>query len=363
MTGRVGICYIYNMELRKIEEVTVKGVPLADILEEHKMWLANRAGGRRAELSNADLNWVDLHSVNLRGAMLDGARLTYSTISDCILSDASMERAILYKANITHSRIDSAVLRLATMDDCSITNTSMENANMDGANMKHAKIDSSSMKNAVLTDTTLDGAAIKRSVFSYAKMHRASLNACTFENDNMDHTLMDYCRGVSAVFMSCSMPYICMSGVYMPSAKFICCNMDSAELRMATLNGVEFTETDMEYASLEDTVMDESELIRKGKILDAPVTGYKKTRCGDILEAEIPAGAIVFSINNQKCRTNRARIVNTGGKVLRSFYKPSFTYSEGQEIVIPDFNLQYNAECAPGFHFFRTKEEAEAYEY
>jgi predicted nuclease of restriction endonuclease-like RecB superfamily len=28
---------------------------------------------------------------------------------------------------------------------------------------------------------------------------------------------------------------------------------------------------------------------------------------------------------------------------------------------IKDFNLMYNIECASGFHFFRTREEAEKY--
>ena len=33
----------------------------------------------------------------------------------------------------------------------------------------------------------------------------------------------------------------------------------------------------------------------------------------------------------------------------------------GKKIMIDDFNLMYNVECASGFHFFRTREEAENY--
>ena len=51
-----------------------------------------------------------------------------------------------------------------------------------------------------------------------------------------------------------------------------------------------------------------------------------------------------------------------GGKeLLHSRYDDSFEYTLGKEIVIEDFNLMYNVECASGFHFFRTKEEAENY--
>ena len=101
---------------------------------------------------------------------------------------------------------------------------------------------------------------------------------------------------------------------------------------------------------------------RLGKVLDEPLTGYKKTREGVVITAEIPAGAIVFCINGSKCRTNRAKITDMEGhEVLHSKYESSFEYRLGQEINIKDFNLMYNVECASGFHFFRTREEAENY--
>jgi len=70
----------------------------------------------------------------------------------------------------------------------------------------------------------------------------------------------------------------------------------------------------------------------------------------------------VFCINGSKCRTNRAKITDMDGyDVLHSKYDNSFEYRLGQEINIMDFNLMYNAECASGFHFFRTRKEAEEY--
>ena len=38
-----------------------------------------------------------------------------------------------------------------------------------------------------------------------------------------------------------------------------------------------------------------------------------------------------------------------------------FEYRLGKEINIKDFNLMYNVECTSGFHFFRTRKEAEEY--
>jgi hypothetical protein len=104
------------------------------------------------------------------------------------------------------------------------------------------------------------------------------------------------------------------------------------------------------------------EKFRLGKVLDEPLTGYKMTKEGVVITAEIPAGAIVFCINGSKCRTNRAKITDMAShEVLHSQYDNTFEYRLGQEINIKDFNLMYNVECASGFHFFRTREEAENY--
>ena len=119
---------------------------------------------------------------------------------------------------------------------------------------------------------------------------------------------------------------------------------------------------DLSEANLRGANLSGADQFRLGKVLDEPLTGYKKTNEGVVITAEIPAGAIVFCINGSKCRTNRAKITDMEGhEVLLSKYDNSFEYRLGQEINIKDFNLMYNVECASGFHFFRTREEAEKY--
>ena len=115
-------------------------------------------------------------------------------------------------------------------------------------------------------------------------------------------------------------------------------------------------------ANLTRANLTRADKFRLGKLLDEPLTGYKKTKEGVVITAEIPAGAIVFCINGSKCRTNKAKITDMDGhEVLHSQYDNSFKYRLGQEINIKEFDLMYNVECASGFHFFRTREEAENY--
>ena len=134
-------------------------------------------------------------------------------------------------------------------------------------------------------------------------------------------------------------------------------NLSGADLSWANLSGA-----NLSWADLSGTDLSGTDQFRLGKVLDEPLTGYKKTKEGVVITAEIPAGAIVFCINGSKCRTNKAKITDMDGReVLHSQYDNSFEYRLGQEINIKDFNLMYNVECASGFHFFRTRKEAEEY--
>ena len=135
-----------------------------------------------------------------------------------------------------------------------------------------------------------------------------------------------------------------------------------ADLRWANLSEADLSEANLSEADLIEANLSEADKFRLGKVLDDPLTGYKKTKEGVVITAVIPAGAIVFCINGSKCRTNRAKITYMAGhEVLHSSYDNSFEYRLGQEIEIKDFNLMFNVECASGFHFFRTREEAENY--
>ena len=140
-------------------------------------------------------------------------------------------------------------------------------------------------------------------------------------------------------------------------------NLEGANLKGANLEGAKLYGAYLEGANLKGANLEEKEKIRLGQILKEPMTGYKKTKEGVVITATIPAGAIVFCINGSKCRTNKARIIDMGGQneVLHSSYDNKFEYRLMQDIEIEDFNLMYNVECASGFHFFRTREEAEKY--
>ena len=57
---------------------------LAEIIRDHKKWLAND-GGSRADLSHADLSGADLSGADLSGADLSGADLSGAYLSNTLL--------------------------------------------------------------------------------------------------------------------------------------------------------------------------------------------------------------------------------------------------------------------------------------
>ena len=152
-------------------------------------------------------------------------------------------------------------------------------------------------------------------------------------------------------------------GANLRSANLYGANLYGANLRCANLRSANLEDANLEGANLRCANLEEKEKFRFGQILKENITGYKKTNEGIVITATIPAGAIVFCINGSKCRTNKARIIDMGGqnKVLHSSYDNKFEYRLMQDIEIENFNLTYNVECASGFHFFRTREEAEKY--
>lgn len=250
---------------------------LSSILAKHAKWLADKAGGVRADLSNTDLFNTDLSKAELYGADLRGA----------ILAGADLSRADLREANMAGADLTGATLVKADLRETNMAGTTLARADLRGADLTGADLSRADLRGTDLSKT----------------------------------------------------------------------NLTKADLRGTDMSGA-----DLSRADLFDTKLRESEEIRKGLILSKPMTGYKKTREDVVIKVKIPRGAIVFSINNSKCRTDRAEIVDMGKyKVLHSCHDEDFTYRPGKRIVIKDFNLQYNVECAPGFHFFRTRKEAEKY--
>ena len=166
-----------------------------------------------------------------------------------------------------------------------------------------------------------------------------------------------------------------LRGAYLSRADLSGADLSRADLRGAYLSGADLSRADLSRADLSGAdlsradlrgaYLSEDEEIRKGKILEKEIVGYKKCK-NKIVKLKIPKGAIVFSINNHKCRTNIARVISIDGSKekglkIESNYDGNFVYEVGRLLSVKEFNLMYNIECASGIHFFMNEEDAREY--
>ena len=166
-----------------------------------------------------------------------------------------------------------------------------------------------------------------------------------------------------------------LSGADLSYANLYSADLSGADLSGADLSGANLRGADLSYADLSganlcganlcDVDLDKNELIRKGKIIDKEIIVYKKCQ-GKIVELELQKGSIVFSINNYKCRTNKAKVISIDGNKskgtsIESNHDSTFVYKVGEIVEVKDFDLMYNVECSTGIHFFFNREDAEKY--
>ena len=156
-----------------------------------------------------------------------------------------------------------------------------------------------------------------------------------------------------------------LCGANLHDARLCDADLCGADLHDANLCSADLRGADLRRANLCDAWLDKNEEARKGIKLTENIIGWKKCRDDDgdyvIVKLEIPRGAIVFSINNHKCRTDKAKVLEIIGKDRAFSDFNNNSYYVGDVIEVFDFNCEYNEECASGIHFFRTREDAEEY--
>ena len=179
-----------------------------------------------------------------------------------------------------------------------------------------------------------------------------------FNNVEFDGTVFKY-----GTIRECSFKYASMKGVIFTHQQML-----ENDFSYATLKDARFEDSLMDGSILSGTELDDKEAVRKGVILQKAIVGYKVCMAraihrGVVVKLQIPKGAVVFSINNGKCRTNIAKVVRIGAglKDVCSDKDANFHYKLGKTVEVKDFDLDYSKECSTGIHFFRTMRELQEY--
>ena len=224
-------------------------------------------------------------------------------------------------------------------------------------------------KCADLSSVDLFGVDLSRANLTRANLYDADLRCADLTGACLYGANLYSANLRLADLSGADLTYANLSSADLSRAILTCANLTDTDLigtdlTGACLYGANLSGAILTCADLTDTILDEKEQYRKGIVLTEPMIGYKKSNEGKIITLEIPIGAKVFSINNNKRRTNKANVIDMQGETeLCSMRDDNFKYHVGDEIDIIDFDDNYNIECGAGIHFFLTREEAESFEY
>ena len=218
--------------------------------------------------------------------------------------------------------------------------------------LRGLSLQSANLSQAILDKVDLEGARLIRTRLCKASLHCAWLfNANLFGADLRDANL------VGANLDYATLAFADLSGANLDMASCDSTNFAHAQLYGARLNAI------MNNVNLGDARLDQNEQIRKGVLLKEPMVGYVVTEVQRALVTlEIPAGSIVFTLDNDVYRTNRATVVDIDHDCLTvSFRYHKGRYGKGDTIIADDFNPMYNAPgLAQGVQFYRTKAAAQS---
>lgn len=102
------------------------------ILEKHKKWLSDEAGGESADLR------ANLEDAYLRGANLEDANLVRANLKVAYLKDANLEDANLNGANLVRANLNGADLKRADLRDVDLKGAYLRGADLKGANLDYS---------------------------------------------------------------------------------------------------------------------------------------------------------------------------------------------------------------------------------
>ena len=159
-----------------------------------------------------------------------------------------------------------------------------------------------------------------------------------------------------------------LSGADLSGAALFRTNLSGANLSGANLSGAYLS-----GANLSGAYLSGANLSGAYSPLTCPeegsFIGFKKCMDNLIVKLEIPEDALRSSATGRKCRCSKAKVLSittidgTDRSDIVAFSKHDrmFVYKVGEIVSVDNFEPDRWKECAPGIHFFITRQEAVNY--
>lgn len=237
------------------------------------------------------------------------------------LRNADLYHADLRYADLRYADLRNSYLAYADLRDADLRYTSLYDSDIRGANLYHADLRSANL--------------------FYANLLRANLSNANLSDADLGRANLD--------------------GACLYNARLINANLCNASMKNA-----HFERANISHARIDRSSMNEVCPIACPEY--GSFIGWKKAN-EKIIKLEITEDAKRSSAFSRKCRCDKARVVaienadgtDSGINMIASSYDPSFVYTVGEIVCVDNFDENRCNECAPGIHFFITRQEAVNY--
>jgi hypothetical protein len=280
---------------------------LNDILEKHAKWLKNNEDGCRANLDSADLRDAKLNGVDLRGASLMQANLYGATLNKANLEGALLTRAKLELADLRYANLKDANLRFADLHGACVAAANLEQADLWCTNLERTDFNEANLTGADFIDAMLYGARLDTAIIS-PDTHINFPLACPEE-------------GAFIGWKKCCL--------YVPVGEDAIVSRSPVLVKLCILN----------------TAKRSSATTRKCRCDQAEVLDIQDVRGNSLVYARNEVGGMVLHED----------------VVAYSEHDPFFKYEVGKIVSVDNFDECRWHGCAPGIHFFITRQEALEY--
>ena len=271
---------------------------LKEILEKHQIWLSRR--DRKMTRRNED----GAHAIK-RGERAD---LSYVDLRRLDLKGVNLGEANLSDADFRDTNLEGANLMGANLRGADFTR-----ANLTGADLQYANcIDCSFIR------TNLENANLRGALIYLSDFNGAMLDGTGFTNARINHSWFGNLKKANTNLLE-NIPSVCPE-----EGSFIC--------------------------------------FKKAKLHNGRHV---------ILKLEVPEDALrCSSANCRKCRCSKVKVLSItnldGSKTKAKYAYPymhgkTFKYTLGETVEVDNFETDRLHTCAPGIHFFMTRQEAVNY--
>ena len=218
-----------------------------------------------------------------------------------------------------------------------------------GVGGERAELHGADLSGADLSGANLYGANLRYADLSGANLRYANLHGADLYGANLRYA--DLCDA--------NLRYADLCDANLHGADLYGADLSDANLYGADLSGANLRDADLHGAK---NLVFPLACPEKGSFI-----GWKKCCGGLIAELEICADAKRSSATGRKCRCDKAKVISittpegTPVDSAISQYTETFAYRAGETVSVDDFDDNRWNECAPGIHFFITRQEAVDY--